>query len=145
MAKKAKKDKPVYSFMWDGRALWPEMDYDRGALAGFKQGDRVRVEVKHWRNLDRLKAYWVYLHEVVAVTECAHAAEPLHSFLKKELGIVEYVKLIDGAFEAVEGSIALENMPEAEFIAFFEAVVKLIAERLGYVKEQRAHGKDEAA
>lgn len=136
MAKSKKKDKPVYSFIWDGLVLRPELEYDRQALAGFKPGDRVRVDVSHWRNLDRLRAYWMYLTNVVNATECAHAVYPLHNFLKKELGIVDYVKLIDGTYEAVVGSVAIEAMPEPEFIAFFDGMVKLVAERLGYVDER---------
>lgn len=137
MAKARKKDKPVYSFVWDGLALRPELDYDRQALAGFKQGDRVRVEVKHWRNLDRLKAYWVYLHGVIEATDCAPHVDPLHKWLKKQLGFVDYVRMLDGMVEEVEGSIALEQMTEPEMIAFFDNVVRLVAERLGYVAPER--------
>lgn len=130
-----KKDKPVYSFTWDGLALRPDMEYDRQALAGFNKGDKVRLDVKHWRNLDRLKAYWALLHDVIQATDCASHPTALHSYLKQELGLVDYVRELDGTVKKVEGSIAIESMGEAEFIAFFQNVERLVAERLGYVKE----------
>jgi hypothetical protein len=137
MAKARKKDKPVYAFRWDGLALRPDMDFDRQALAGFKQGDLVHIEVTHWRSRPRLRAYWVYLNGVIKATECANHVSALHKYLKKEMGIVDYVRMIDGAVAEVEGSIALEEMPEEEMIAYFDAVVKLVAEKLGYVAPER--------
>ena len=134
MAKSKKKDTPVYAFRWDGNALHPDMEFDRQALAGIKIGEIVQVDVRHLRNRPRLRAYWAFLAGVIAATECAYHVTPLHKWLKKTLGLVDYIKFPDGKVEAVEGSIAIDALPEPEFIAYFDAVVKLIAERLGYAK-----------
>ena len=51
------KDKPVFAFIRRGNALVPELDYDLSALDGIAQGQRIKLEIKQWRNLDRLRAY----------------------------------------------------------------------------------------
>ena len=72
-------DKPVYSFVRKGNALWPELEYDAHALDGIAQGQRVRVDIKEWRNVERLRAYWAMLHDVVAATGANRlTAERLH-------------------------------------------------------------------
>lgn len=59
----SKKDKPPYKFIFDGRGLVPEMEFDRQALAGLHVGQGVKVEIGQWRNLDRLRAYWATLND----------------------------------------------------------------------------------
>ena len=60
---KPPKDKPVYAFIRRGEALVPEMEWDRRALEGIGQGQRVRIEVKEFRNVARHRSYWAMLGE----------------------------------------------------------------------------------
>jgi len=134
MAKKP--DKPVYAFVRKGNALVPEMELDARALDGIKQGQRVRIEIKEWRNLDRHRAYWAMLHDVVAATECALTPERLHDVIKLEAGLIEHVRLPNGYMVALPGSIAFDKVSEAEFIAFFNAAERWLAETYGWVPER---------
>lgn len=134
-----KPEKPVYSFIRRGDALVPEMEYDRRALDGIAQGQRVRVDLKEWRNLDRLKAYWSMLHEVVAATGAnGLTAERLHEVAKLQNGCVDVVMLPSGMPVAIPSSIALDKMSEPEFIAFFQKVEAWLAETYGWVSEREA-------
>lgn len=135
MAKKP--EKPVYAFLRQGNALVPEMEMDVRALDGIAQGQRVRAEIKEFRNLPRLRAYWAMLHDVVAATECAASAERLHEAMKLELGIVDLVK-VGTMTVAIPGSIAFDKMTEAEMVGWFKLAEKFLAERYGYAPEARA-------
>lgn len=135
MAKK--NEKPIYAFVRKGCALVPEMEYDVRALEGISQGQRVRIEVKEFRNLGRLRAYWAMLHEVVQATECAANAEHLHEAMKLELGIVELVK-VGHLTVSIPGSIAFDKMTEPEMVEWFRAAEKWLAEKYNYVREDRS-------
>lgn len=131
-------DKPVYSFIRKGETLVPEMEYDKQALTGIKEGQRVRVDIKEWRNLDRLKAYWSMLHEVVAATGANNlTAERLHEVLKLHNGCVDVVMLPSGMPVAIPASIALDKMSEPEFIAFFQKAEAWLASTYQYVRPER--------
>ena len=137
MAKKP--EKPVYSFIRKGNHLVPEMEYDCHALDGIAQWQRVRVDIREWRNLDRLKAYWSLLHDVVASTGAnGLTAERLHEVAKLQNGCVDVVMLPSGLPVAIPSSIALDKMSEPEFIAFFQKVEEWLAKTYGFVSERKA-------
>ena len=137
MAKKS--EKPVYSFIRRGNYLVPEMEYDIHALDGVAQGQRVKISIQEWRNLDRLKAYWSILHDVVAATGANNlTAEKLHEVLKLHNGCVDVVLLPSGQPVAIPASIALDKMSEPEFIAFFQKAESWLASTYGYVAQRRA-------
>jgi hypothetical protein len=136
---KKRKEAPIYSFVRRGNALLPEMEYDVGALNGIAQGQRVRLDIREWRNLDRLKAYWSMLHDVVAATGAnGLTAERLHEVAKLQNGCVDVVLLPSGMPVAIPSSIALDKMSEPEFIAFFQKVEAWLAETYGFVSDRRA-------
>ncbi|WP_011579551.1 MULTISPECIES: hypothetical protein [Chelativorans] len=130
-------EKPIYAFIRRGNNLVPEMDMDLRALDGVAQGQRVKVDIKAFRSLPRLRAYWSMLHEVVAATECAASAERLHEAMKLELGIVDLVK-VGNLTVAIPGSIAFDRMNEAEMSEFFNIAQRWLAEKYGYVPQARA-------
>lgn len=132
-----KREKAVYAFIRKGSGLVPEMEYDARALEGISQGQRVRIEVKEFRNLGRLRAYWAMLHEVVQATECAASAEQLHEAMKLELGIVELVK-VGHLTVAIPGSIAFDKMSEPEMVEWFRIAEKWLADKYQYVREDRS-------
>lgn len=129
-------DKPVYSFIRRGNSLVPEMDYDLRALDGVANGQRVRLDVKEWRNLDRLRAYWSLLHEAVTATGMSISAEKLHEVIKLETGLVDLISLPNGMKVAIPSSIALDRMSEPEFIAFFQSAEEFLARVYGFVSER---------
>src|SRR5690606_5721674 len=114
----------------------PEMELDARALDGIKQGQRVRIEIKEWRNLDRHRAYWAMPQDGVAATECALTPERLHDGIKLGAGLIEHVRLPHGYVVALPGSIAFDKVSEAEFIAFFNAAERWLAETYGWVPER---------
>lgn len=134
----AKKEKPVFAFIRRGNALVPEMEYDIKALDGIAQGQRVRLDIREWRNADRLKAYWSMLHDVVEATGGALSAEKLHEVVKLETGNVDLIRLPNGMTVAIPASVAFDKMDEPEFVAFFEAAEEWLARTYGYVSERRA-------
>lgn len=133
MAKKP--ETPVYAFIRRGDALVPEMDFDCRALDGIANGQRVRVEIKEFRSLPRLRAYWAMLNEVVKATECAPSAEKLHEAMKLELGIVDLVK-VGKMTVAIPGSIAFHKMTEAEMVEYFQIAERWLAQTYGWVPER---------
>lgn len=133
----AKRDKPVFSFIRRGNHLVPEMEYDTKALEGIAQGQRVRIDIKEWRNADRLKAYWSILHEVIDATGAAITAEKLHEVIKLECGLVDLIRLPTGMTVAIPASVAFDKMDEPAFIAFFQAAEAWLASTYGYVAEDR--------
>ena len=136
MAKKP--EKPVFAFIRKGRALVPEMVHDERALAGIAEGERVRVDIRQWRNLGRHKAYWSMLSDVVEATNCSLTPERLHEVLKLETGVVDLIRLPNGMTVAIPGSISFDKMLEPEFVAFFQAAEAWLAETYGWVSERAA-------
>jgi hypothetical protein len=135
MAKKP--EKPVYSFTRKGNTLVPDMAYDIRALDGVANGQRVRIEVKEWRNLDRLKAYWSMLHDAIEATGNSVSAERLHEVIKLETGLVDLVRLPNGMTVAIPASVAFDKMTEPEFIAFFQSAEEFLARVYGFVSERK--------
>lgn len=136
MAKK--QEKPVYAFIRRGNYLVPEMEYDLHALDAITQGQRVKLEIKEWRNLDRHRAYWATLHDVIDATDCALSPERLHEVLKLETGVVDLIRLPNGMTVAIPGSISFDKMNEDEFVAFFKRAEEWLAATYGYVNERAA-------
>ena len=131
-----KPEKPVYAFRRRGNALVPDMEFDCRALNGIANNELVRVDIKAFRSLPRLRAYWAMLHEIVQATECAASAEKLHEAMKLELGIVDLVK-VGRMTVAIPGSIAFDKMTETEMAAYFTRAEQWLAATYGWVPENR--------
>lgn len=136
MAKRA--EKPVYAFVRTAAGLVPEMDYDAQALDGIAFGQRVRVEVKQWRNLDRLRAYWATLQDCIDATGCAPSKEALDSYIRPAVGFVDAIRLANGYMVGVPRAINTRECDEPEMIAFFNAATELLAREFGYVAPDRS-------
>lgn len=133
----AKKDKPVYKFIYNGFGLDPEMEYDRQALAGLKIGQAVKVEIGQWRNMARLRAYWATLQDCVDATGCAPHKEALDAYLRPAVGHCDFIRMPNGSFQAVPRAINTMDCNEPEMIAFFQAVEERLAKDFGYVSERK--------
>lgn len=130
-------EKPVYAFIRRGDGLFPDMEYDASALAGIAQGQRVKLEIKNWRNLDRLRAYWATLQDCVNATGCAPSKEALDAYVRPAVGFVDAIRLASGHFVGVGRPINTRECDEPEMIAFFQAVEELLAREFGFVSEQK--------
>jgi hypothetical protein len=130
-----KTDKPVYAFIRRGNSLVPEMAYDLRALDGVANGQRVKLDVKQWRNLDRLRAYWATLQDCVDATGCAPSKEALDAYVRPAVGYVDAIRLKSGHFVGVARPINTRDCEEPEMIAFFESVTELLAREFGFVAE----------
>jgi hypothetical protein len=132
-----KRDKPVYAFVRRGNALVPEMEYDLQALDGVAQGQKVKVEVKQWRNLDRLAAYWATLQDCIDATGCAPSKEALDGYIRPAVKFVDTIRLANGFLVGVPRAINTRECDEPEMIAFFNAAIELLAREFGYVAPER--------
>lgn len=126
-------EKPVYAFIRRGDVLIPEMAYDLQALDGVEQGQRVKVEVKQWRNLDRLKAYWATLQDCIDATGCSPSKEALDAYIRPAVKFVDTIRLANGFLVGVPRPINTRECDEPEMIAFFNAATELLARDFGYV------------
>ena len=131
-------DKPVYAFTRRGDGLFPDMEYDAQALSGIAQGQRVKLELKQWRNLDRLRAYWATLQDCVNATGCAPSKEALDAYVRPAVGFVDVIRLASGHFVGVGRPINTRECDEPEMIAFFQSVEQLLAKDFGFVSEQKS-------
>lgn len=136
--KTKKSEKPVYAFQRVKNALVPEMSFDLAALDGIAQGERVRVEIKQYRNSGRNRAYWSVLSDVVAACGLNLTPEKLHEVLKLENGVIELIRLPTGMTVAIPGSISFERMTESEFVDFFRKAEEWLATTYGWVREEVA-------
>lgn len=137
----AKSDKPVYAFIRVGNTLVPEMEYDRQALDGIEQGQRVSLEIKHWRNRARLRTYWATLQDCIDATGCAPSKEALDAYIRPAVNFVDTLRLANGFMVGVPRAINLRDCEEPEMIAFFNAATELLAREFGYVAPEREKGK----
>lgn len=131
-------EKPVYAFCRRGNALIPEMEYDSHALDGIAQGQRVRLDIKQWRNLDRLRAYWATLQDCIDATGCAPSKEALDAYIRPAVGFVSAIRLANGHMVGVPRPINTRECDEPEMVAFFHAAEELLAREFGYVSERAA-------
>ena len=136
MAKRA--EKPVYAFVRRGNSLVPEMEYDLQALDGIEQGQRVKVEIRQWRNLDRLRAYWATLQDCVDATGCAPTKEALDAYIRPAVKFVDTIRLANGYLVGVPRAINTRECDEPEMIRFFESATELLARDFGFVAPERA-------
>lgn len=131
MAKRT--EKPVYAFIRRGNSLVPEMQYDCQALDGIENGQRVKIEIKQWRNMDRLKAYWATLQECIDATGCAPSKEALDAYIRPAVNFVDTIRLANGFLVGIPRAINTRQCEEPEMIAFFNAATELLAREFGFV------------
>jgi len=137
------KDKPVYAFVRRGNSLVPETGYDTAALEGIAQGQKVRIDIKQWRNLARLKAYWATLQDCIDATGCAPTKETLDAYVRPAVGFVDTIRQVNGTLVYVPRPINTARCDEPEMIKFFEAANELLAREFGFVHDlaERMEGK----
>lgn len=134
----SKKDKPVYGFVRKGNSLVPAMAFDLAAIEGIAQGELVKVEIKQFRNVQRHRAYWATLQDVIDACGLDYNSEKLHDLIKLQNGVVDLLTLPSGMTVAIPASISFDKMSEADFQAFFLKAEAWLAKTYGYVRQEAA-------
>jgi len=131
-------DKVPYAFRKMGEGiLVADMAMDKAALDGLAYGERVRIEIKQFRNVDRLRAWWSYLHDCIHACGVELSLEAFADLVKLKTGHVDLFTLPSGEVWQRPKSIAFTSkMTESEFVAFFRATEKFLAEEFGFVNER---------
>lgn len=123
--------------------LVPSSAFDAEEIQKFPEGVDLEAPLKQRRSLPHNRAYWTALARIVEATEIAPTKEHLHDLIKIELGYVTLVKLFDGSVTQWPDSTAFAAMGQVEFKAFFDAAMRLLAEKIGadpldFMEERRA-------
>ena len=116
----------------------PCMEYDLRALDGVAEAQRIKLEIRQWRNMDRLRAYWATLQDCIDATGCAPSKEALDAYVRPAVGFVDAIRLSSGHFVGVARPINTRECDEPEMIAFFASVEELLAREFGFVSEREA-------
>lgn len=102
------------------------------ALAQYALHSDVEVTVKKRRSLPQLRMFWAMLQNVVEATGAYPTAEHLLDAMKVEMGYTTPMRLLSGDVVFVPDSIALNRMDSAQFRAFFDRAVELLARTYGF-------------
>ena len=105
---------------------------DAEMLDRYAIGRDVEVKIKARRSLPQLRLYWAMLARVVEATGAYPTTDHLHSAIKHALGYTTPIKTLDGDIQYWPDSVAIARMDAAQFKEFFDAAVKLIAEKWGF-------------
>jgi hypothetical protein len=104
-------------------------------LRRIKVGQVVRADVVVPRNLRHHRKFFALLNLVWAATDQWESVEDLLIELKVRLGVVRDVVLREsGEIVKVVGSISFGSMDQAEFDAFFEKSLRLLAHMAGGIE-----------
>jgi hypothetical protein len=105
------------------------------SLRRIKVGQVVRADVVVPRNLRHHRKFFALLNLVWAATDQWESVEDLLIELKVRLGVVRDVVLREsGEVVKVVGSISFGSMDQAEFDAFFEKSLRLLAHMAGGIE-----------
>jgi len=127
-----KRERPSIIVRKTRRGLAPVGAYDEERLQAMPMRAEFELKRLSKRSRPQLRLYWSLLSRVVAATEIAPTAVHLNELLKVHLGYCNTVYLLDQRKVVWPDSIALEAMSTEEFNEFFEAAMKLLAERCGF-------------
>jgi hypothetical protein len=127
-----KRERPSLIVRKTRRGLAPVSAFDEERLHGMPMNTECEVKPLTKRSLPQLRLYWSILSRVVAATDIAPTAGHLHDILKVELGYVTPMRLWDGKVQLWPDSTALDAMQPDDFSRYFDAAMRLIAERCGF-------------
>jgi hypothetical protein len=127
-----KRERPSLIVRKTKRGLAPVSAFDEERLHAMALDTECEVKPLTKRSRPQLRLYWSILSRVVAATDIAPTAAHLNDLLKVHLGYGSTVYLFDKRKMLWPDSIALEAMGTEEFNEFFDAAMKLLAERCGF-------------
>lgn len=129
-------EKELALFVRHQGALTPHNEAAMHPMRSIANGVEVCVEIKNRRNKERLKAYWGTLRDCVDATGCTPNADMLHHDVKVGLGYVDHITATDDhgvvTIRTFPASISFSSMTEDEFIKFFNATQRYLAETYGF-------------
>lgn len=124
--------KPVAIARISRGQLSPVSAWDAELLAELPDGSEFDLVPRSKRSGAHNSLYWVQLGRIVKATGAWPNAQKMHDWIKLRLG---YVSPIFGPKGDVVGmtidSTAFEKMKQADFNAYHEAAIQLIAAELG--------------
>lgn len=122
----------MYLFTKTPSGLAPFNDNAREFLARKKQGALIRGDFVEPRNPDRLAKFWVIidtLFEALPDRSVWATRDDMREDIEIALGFCDQIKGGFGRTWTKPRSISFAKMKEAEFVAFLEAVRKLVREK----------------
>jgi hypothetical protein len=128
---KSDADKAPVMMQRKGNALHPVSQWDFEALQGLTPGVDIEVKLVQRRSLPQMRAYWVWLGEIIAATEAYPTAEKMHESLKFSMGYTTQIKTMGGQLFTVPDSIAFSKMGPVEFRGFVDRAIRLVNESFG--------------
>lgn len=129
---KTRKDAPPLVLRRTERGLEARSRLAADELGKFALHSDVEVSIKKKRSLPQLRMFWAMLHNVVEATGAYPTAEHLLDAMKVEMGYTTPMRLLSGDVVFVPDSIALSRMDSAQFRAFFDKAVELLARTYGF-------------
>lgn len=106
--------------------LSPMDDLGREFLAGYKQGDLIRVKTTKVRNPQHHRLFFALVNIVYDNQDHYESVEHLLTALKIALGHCDTVICKDGNPAYIPKSISFAKMDQTEFDAFFNRAVELV-------------------
>ena len=133
MAKVRKDKAPMPRVRLSLRGLAAASAFDVEELERFPVGAEFDLVPASPRSLSQLRLYWAVLSKAVAATGRWPTREKLHDAIKVDLGRVEPTYNLRGNIVGMKpDSIAISEMSQQEFQAYFNEAMALLAEVLGY-------------
>ena len=113
-----------------GNFLFPCGPLDSEGLERFPKGSRLKVKITQPRSIGLHRLYWAALQLVRDNMDDPPSLDALHAAVKVRLGYVTPIKFKSGEVVQIPGSIAFDQMDEAEFRQFFERFKDLVRTKL---------------
>lgn len=129
-------------------ALWPVDRKGHELVAALPQGKPVPIRILGERSREQLALYWQILGQVVAAQGRWRTAEELHLALKVATGRIDVVQLLDGRLVKVPESVAVDQMSQDEFQAYFNDAMRIVCDEImggTSIEDLLGHTKDAAA
>lgn len=130
----SKRDKPPAPMVEKAaRGFLPITAYDAELLIADAVGTEYDLIKRTKRSTPQNRLYWLMLGRIVRATDAWPSADKLHRDIKLTLGYTEpSVNLRTGEITQTPDSTAFDAMTQDEFQVYFDATVKLLAERLHF-------------
>jgi hypothetical protein len=131
--------------------LFPTEPWADERMSSYPMNASLGVTITNFKRAGKMGWYWGGLALLLEnLDEASQLQWPttrkLHNMLMEELGHTEKIYRIDGSFRVVPDSIAIDNMDDPTFEAFFERVRAFMVEHWGddpwqmWMDERRPNG-----
>lgn len=91
---------------------------------------QIRASVANFRSLPQLRLYWPWIRKVVENSSVNLSEKLLHRMLLLACGHAEPFIDVEGNFQLIPSSIAIEEMDQDVFNEYFEKAQQVVAEKI---------------